>query len=251
MEILPGDIDGHNSEDGGNPSRLLIYPVSVTYIYRPSRRHLHWYRAAPTVRQAFKLQASRVKPKINIHIQTDDGIKITVLVRRDTKFSKVVQAAGWLGTFKFTYEGKRIQKDEGPAEVDREDDSGWKWSSVVMTPRRCIPSERAKGNELMIMRQADSSGALQRKSVNYIGKDDQVLNSCNAVARSVGPKQERTTRSRQRTHLLLIGDRSQEIHRLRRGCAYGCCPPWPENNSWGGWLYGDCIGNTLTKRRDH
>ncbi|SJL11500.1 uncharacterized protein ARMOST_14904 [Armillaria ostoyae] len=68
-----------------------------------------------------------VKPKININIQTDDGTKITVLVRRDTKFSKVFQAAeknsgkSQARTFKFTYEGKRIQKEETPAEVDMED----------------------------------------------------------------------------------------------------------------------------------
>ncbi|KAK0209189.1 ubiquitin-related domain-containing protein [Desarmillaria ectypa] len=71
-------------------------------------------------------EPEEVKPKININIQTDDGTKITVLVRRDTKFSKVFQAAEKKfgkesGTFKFTYEGKRIQKDETPAEVDMED----------------------------------------------------------------------------------------------------------------------------------
>lgn len=71
-------------------------------------------------------EAEDVKPKININIQTDDGTKITVLVRRDTKFSKVFQAAEKKfgkepGTFKFTYEGRRIQKEETPAEVNMED----------------------------------------------------------------------------------------------------------------------------------
>ncbi|KAG7446046.1 uncharacterized protein BT62DRAFT_932386 [Guyanagaster necrorhizus] len=55
--------------------------------------------------------------------------EITVLVRRDTKFSKVFQAAevrytrDWVEpcTFKFTYEGKRVQKDDTPAAIDMED----------------------------------------------------------------------------------------------------------------------------------
>ncbi|KAK0219807.1 small ubiquitin-like modifier [Armillaria fumosa] len=54
--------------------------------------------------------------------------EITVLVRRDTKFSKVFQAAEkkfgkepGACTFKFTYEGRRIQKEETPAEVNMED----------------------------------------------------------------------------------------------------------------------------------
>ncbi|KAF9040225.1 ubiquitin-like protein [Hymenopellis radicata] len=67
-----------------------------------------------------------VKPKINIHIQTDGGDKIAVMVRRDTRFAKVFAAAEKKfgkepGTFKFTYEGKRIQPDQTPAEVDMED----------------------------------------------------------------------------------------------------------------------------------
>ncbi|KAK0192384.1 hypothetical protein F5146DRAFT_1039585, partial [Armillaria mellea] len=83
-----------------------------------------------------------VKPRSTSISRTDDGTKITVLVRRDTKFSKVFQAAEvrcmriTSGSKKFgkepgaytygkhvqvTYEGKRIQKEETPAEVSMED----------------------------------------------------------------------------------------------------------------------------------
>ncbi|KAJ7163919.1 ubiquitin-related domain-containing protein [Mycena crocata] len=66
-----------------------------------------------------------VKPKLNLNI-TYEGNQITVKVKPNTKFAKIFQAAEQRfgkesGTFKFVHEGKRIGKDETPADLDIED----------------------------------------------------------------------------------------------------------------------------------
>ncbi|KAJ7641502.1 ubiquitin-related domain-containing protein [Roridomyces roridus] len=66
-----------------------------------------------------------VKPKLNLNISYE-GNQITVKVKPNTKFTKIFQAAEQRfgkepGTFKFVYEGNRINKEDTPAELGIED----------------------------------------------------------------------------------------------------------------------------------
>ncbi|PPR02687.1 hypothetical protein CVT24_002109 [Panaeolus cyanescens] len=66
-----------------------------------------------------------VKPKLNLTISYD-GQQITVKVKPNMKFAKIFEAAEKRfgkepGTFKFTYEGNRITKEDTPAGLDMED----------------------------------------------------------------------------------------------------------------------------------
>ncbi|KAJ7086429.1 hypothetical protein B0H15DRAFT_844624 [Mycena belliarum] len=66
-----------------------------------------------------------VKPKLNLRL-IYDGNEITVKVKPNTKFTKIFQAAEQRfakesGTFKFVYEGTRINKDDTPADLNIED----------------------------------------------------------------------------------------------------------------------------------
>ncbi|KAJ7302340.1 ubiquitin-related domain-containing protein [Mycena albidolilacea] len=70
-------------------------------------------------------EAEDVKPKLNLNI-TFDGNQITVKVKPNTKFTKIFQAAEQRfgkepGTFKFTYDGQRINKEDTPADLEIED----------------------------------------------------------------------------------------------------------------------------------
>lgn len=65
------------------------------------------------------------KPKLNLNI-TYDGTNITVKVKANMGFSKIFAAAEKRfgkepGTFKFTFEGNRIQKEDTPASLGMED----------------------------------------------------------------------------------------------------------------------------------
>ncbi|KAJ7471958.1 ubiquitin-related domain-containing protein [Mycena latifolia] len=67
-----------------------------------------------------------VKPKLNIKL-TYDGNEITVKVKPNTKFTKIFQAAEQRfgkdsGTFKFVYDGTRINRDDTPADLNMEND---------------------------------------------------------------------------------------------------------------------------------
>ncbi|KAF8151759.1 hypothetical protein B0H34DRAFT_728920 [Crassisporium funariophilum] len=66
-----------------------------------------------------------VKPKLNLNIGYD-GTHITVKVKTNMKFAKIFEAAEKRfgkepGTFKFTYEGSRISKEDTPASLGMED----------------------------------------------------------------------------------------------------------------------------------
>ncbi|KAJ7202866.1 hypothetical protein GGX14DRAFT_653261 [Mycena pura] len=63
-----------------------------------------------------------VKPKLNLTLNYE-GNQITVKVKANTKFAKIFQAAEvcFARTFKFVHEGKRVSKDDTPAELDIED----------------------------------------------------------------------------------------------------------------------------------
>ncbi|KAJ6558157.1 hypothetical protein B0H19DRAFT_1150138 [Mycena capillaripes] len=66
-----------------------------------------------------------VKPKLNLNISYE-GNQITVKVKPGTKFSKIFQAAEQRfgkesGTFKFVYEGTRINAEDTPAGLGIED----------------------------------------------------------------------------------------------------------------------------------
>ncbi|KAF9476139.1 hypothetical protein BDN70DRAFT_188524 [Pholiota conissans] len=66
-----------------------------------------------------------VKPKLNLNISYD-GAQITVKVKTNMKFGKIFEAAEKKfgkesGTFKFTYEGQRVSKDDTPAGLGMED----------------------------------------------------------------------------------------------------------------------------------
>ncbi|KAJ7152946.1 ubiquitin-related domain-containing protein [Mycena filopes] len=66
-----------------------------------------------------------VKPKLNLNISYE-GNQITVKVKANTKFAKIFQAAEQRfgkesGTFKFVYEGQRINKEDTPAGLGIED----------------------------------------------------------------------------------------------------------------------------------
>ncbi|KAF4565442.1 hypothetical protein EYR40_002477 [Pleurotus pulmonarius] len=66
-----------------------------------------------------------VKPKLNIQV-VHGGVQITIKVKANTPFKKIFEAAENRfskdpGTFKFTYDGQRIQPDESPASLGMED----------------------------------------------------------------------------------------------------------------------------------
>ncbi|KAJ8689172.1 hypothetical protein PTI98_013223 [Pleurotus ostreatus] len=66
-----------------------------------------------------------VKPKLNIQV-VHGGVQITIKVKANTPFKKIFEAAEKRfskdpGTFKFTYDGQRIQADETPASLGMED----------------------------------------------------------------------------------------------------------------------------------
>ncbi|KAF8952256.1 hypothetical protein BDZ97DRAFT_1613042, partial [Flammula alnicola] len=67
-----------------------------------------------------------VKPKLNLNISYD-GAQITVKVKTNMKFAKIFEAAEVQrfgkesGTFKFTYEGARVSKEDTPAGLGMED----------------------------------------------------------------------------------------------------------------------------------
>ncbi|KAF8883034.1 hypothetical protein BD779DRAFT_1444412 [Infundibulicybe gibba] len=66
-----------------------------------------------------------VKPKLNINV-VYDGTQITVKVKANMRFQKIFDAAEKRfgkepGTFKFTFEGKRVQKDDTPTSIGMED----------------------------------------------------------------------------------------------------------------------------------
>ncbi|OSX62767.1 hypothetical protein POSPLADRAFT_1076883, partial [Postia placenta MAD-698-R-SB12] len=69
-----------------------------------------------------------VKPKLNIVIDFE-GQTCTVKVKAATPFQKIFEAAekrfqkepGYLGTFKFTFDGQRIRPEMTPAELGMED----------------------------------------------------------------------------------------------------------------------------------
>ncbi|KAJ3503873.1 hypothetical protein NMY22_g18100 [Coprinellus aureogranulatus] len=69
-----------------------------------------------------------VKPKININIQYE-GQNVQVKVKGNTKFAKIFDSVeprlggGGVtpGTFKFVFEGQRIQRDDTPASIGLED----------------------------------------------------------------------------------------------------------------------------------
>ncbi|KAF7416296.1 hypothetical protein PC9H_002561 [Pleurotus ostreatus] len=72
-----------------------------------------------------------VKPKLNIQVGQLEliscfGAEITIKVKANTPFKKIFEAAEKRfskdpGTFKFTYDGQRIQADETPASLGMED----------------------------------------------------------------------------------------------------------------------------------
>ncbi|CAL1702559.1 unnamed protein product [Somion occarium] len=66
-----------------------------------------------------------VKPKLNIVVDFE-GQSCTILVKHNTPFKKIFDAAEKRfgkepGTFKFTYEGKRIQATETPLDHEMQD----------------------------------------------------------------------------------------------------------------------------------
>ncbi|KAF4622316.1 hypothetical protein D9613_009260 [Agrocybe pediades] len=66
-----------------------------------------------------------VKPKINLNIAYE-GTQITVKVKPNMRFGKIFEAAEQRlgkepGTFKFTYDGTRVNKDDTPAGLGMED----------------------------------------------------------------------------------------------------------------------------------
>ncbi|KAF8804028.1 hypothetical protein BYT27DRAFT_7107980 [Phlegmacium glaucopus] len=66
-----------------------------------------------------------VKPKLNLNIAYD-GTHITVKVKTNMKFAKIFEASEKRfgkepGTFKFTYEGQRVGKEDTPASLGMED----------------------------------------------------------------------------------------------------------------------------------
>ncbi|KDR72934.1 hypothetical protein GALMADRAFT_252290 [Galerina marginata CBS 339.88] len=66
-----------------------------------------------------------VKPKLNLNISYD-GSSVTVKVKSNMKFGKIFEAAEKRfgkepGTFKFTYDGNRVGKDDTPAGLGMED----------------------------------------------------------------------------------------------------------------------------------
>ncbi|KAH0580536.1 hypothetical protein H2248_002028 [Termitomyces sp. 'cryptogamus'] len=80
-------------------------------------------------------QEPEEKPKLNLNISYN-GNQITVKVKANMKFSKIFAAAeqkfqkeaelccsplGVTGTFKFTFEGQRLQPDDTPASLGMED----------------------------------------------------------------------------------------------------------------------------------
>ncbi|KAG5721554.1 hypothetical protein E4T56_gene13085 [Termitomyces sp. T112] len=70
-------------------------------------------------------QEPEEKPKLNLNISYN-GNQITVKVKANMKFSKIFAAAEQkfqkeAGTFKFTFEGQRLQPDDTPASLGMED----------------------------------------------------------------------------------------------------------------------------------
>ncbi|KAF8057606.1 hypothetical protein FPV67DRAFT_237919 [Lyophyllum atratum] len=70
-------------------------------------------------------EAEDVKPKLNLSINYEQT-QITVKVKANMKFAKIFTAAETRfekepGTFKFTYEGNRVQADDTPAGLGMED----------------------------------------------------------------------------------------------------------------------------------
>ncbi|KIY49607.1 hypothetical protein FISHEDRAFT_72251 [Fistulina hepatica ATCC 64428] len=66
-----------------------------------------------------------VKPKLNLSV-VYDKTPIQVKVKRNMRFAKIFEAAEKRfnkepGTLKFTFEGKRIQADNTPGDLDMED----------------------------------------------------------------------------------------------------------------------------------
>ncbi|KAF9524224.1 ubiquitin-related domain-containing protein [Crepidotus variabilis] len=66
-----------------------------------------------------------VKPKLNLVIAYE-GQQITVKVKTNMKFGKIFEAATQRfgkdsGTFRFTYDGNRINADDTPADLSMED----------------------------------------------------------------------------------------------------------------------------------
>ncbi|RDB21923.1 Ubiquitin-like protein SMT3 [Hypsizygus marmoreus] len=66
-----------------------------------------------------------VKPKLNLNIG-HDGTQITVKVKANMKFAKIFAAAEQRfgkepGTFKFTYDGARVQPTDTPGDLGMED----------------------------------------------------------------------------------------------------------------------------------
>ncbi|KAF9467624.1 hypothetical protein BDZ94DRAFT_1155689 [Collybia nuda] len=60
-----------------------------------------------------------VKPKLNLNIGYD-GTQITVKVKANMKFAKIFAAAE-VRTFKFVYDGNRIQPDDTPGSLGMEE----------------------------------------------------------------------------------------------------------------------------------
>ncbi|TFY59371.1 hypothetical protein EVG20_g7814 [Dentipellis fragilis] len=93
----------------------------------------HFTRCTSAFRHRWRLQAMSqepddVKPKLNLVINYE-GHQITIKVRANTEFKKIFEAAekrfgkdpGHLCTFKFVYEGERVNAQDTPAQREMED----------------------------------------------------------------------------------------------------------------------------------